>query len=623
MGLFDDLFGRRGRVEPIVFNPNDPRFRVSLKKAILGSAVEITDSENAADELRRVAQPWQLESLGYRHRLGEVRYASDFYARPLRRLRFYAGEIQPDGKIIETTNDQVKEIASRIRDPGGGTQGLTTQYGRLMFCTGEALLTNQPEHVVEDALVPEGWEMLSTAELRGDLSGKTFMRYPAGGQSSQGEPLPEGSRVYRIWQRDTMYSALADAPMRAVLDLCEELAILTLVIRARAISRLAGNGILFIPNEITLPGPKPVVGAENPKEDPFLTELIKAILAPIEDQGSAGSVSPLLVRGPADAGEKIKHVTLRTADEAFPENALREQTIERLGIGLDMPMEALTGTGGINHWGSWQIERDGWRHAEPVAKQYVDDITAAYFRPTLIAEGIATPELYVYAFDASEILTNPDRGEDAKAALGAGAIGYEAYREAMGWPDEAAPKDEAEIEMMLRFLGKVPTDPNAAPTAAAPAGGTDAEPGPPAEEQPTSTAPADGGGGTDNQVAALIGAAEMAVLRHREGAGAKLRGKANACPPCKETIDGLANSLVAATLGVETCADLGATSAAALVSSKEPLFTIAAERIGLNPAVAGALAKLVEDHAALTLFDDRPAPFPDAAIRAVLSRRAR
>lgn len=616
MGLFDDLFGRRRKnVETIVFNPNDPRFRVSLKAAILGSAVEITDSENAAEELRRVAQPWQLEALGYRHRLGEIRYASDFYARPLRRLRFYAGEIQPDGKIVETDNERVKEVASRIRDPGGGTQGLTTQYGRLMFCTGEALLTNQPEHTVEETMVPEGWEMLSTAELRGDMSGKTFLRFPAGGQSSMGEPLPEGSRVYRIWQRDAMYSALADAPMRAVLDLCEELAILTLVIRARSISRLAGNGILFIPNEITLPGPRPVVGAENPAEDPFLTELIKAILAPIEDQGSAGSVSPLLVRGPADAGDKIKHIKLRDTDEAFPENALREQTIARLGIGLDMPMEILTGTGGINHWGSWQIERDAWRHAEPVARQYVDDVTAAYFRPTLIAEGISDPERYVYAFDASEILTNPDRGDDAKDALASGAIGYEAYREAMGWPDEAAPKDEAEIEMMLRFLGKT-AEPTGAP---APAGGTDTETGPPPEDTPESESDDEG----DETVAALVGAAELAVLRHREGAGAKLRGKANTCPPCKETIDGLANSRVAAALGMDTCADLGAASAVALVSSKEPLFSLVAERIGVSATLSEALAKLVEDHAARTLFDAEPAPFPQAAIRAVLSRSAR
>lgn len=617
MGLFDSLLGRpTRRVEPIVFNPNDPRFRLSLKKAILGSAVEITENADGAEMLRRVAQPWQLEALGYRHRLGEIRYASDFYARPLRRLRFFAGEIQPDGKVVETKNERVREIVAQIRDPGGGTQGLATNYGRLMFCTGEALLTNLPERTNGDGEQElESWEMLSTAELRADING-TYTRFPAGAQSSMGDTLPEGSRVYRIWQRDTMYSALADAPMRAVLDLCEELAILTLVIRARSISRLAGNGILFIPNGISLPGPPRPVGAENVQEDPLLTELIKAILAPIEDQGSAGSVSPLLVRGPAEAGKEIRHIKLRDADEAFPENALREQTIRRLGIGLDMPMEALTGTGDMNHWGSWQSERDGWRHAEPVARQYVDDMTSAYVRPTLIAEGIPNPEIYCYAYDASEILTNPDRGEDAKAAITVGAIGYEAYRDAMGWPAEAAPKDEAEIEMMLRFLGKTADvgqeEPGAATT------GTDDEPGAPEQDEPTDVQ--DDSTAAARKVASLVGVAEMAVLRHREGAGAKIRSRAGACPPCADTIDGMANSRVAAALGVSALDDLALDQPEKLVKLKEGLFVPAALRLGVPPAAAAAIGALVEEHAARTLFDADPAPFPEAAIRAILTR---
>lgn len=600
-----------------VLNPADPRFRRAVKKAILGSAIEVDDGQDVTD-LRLAARPWQLEALGYRQRLGEIRYASDFYARPLRRLKFYVGEIQTDGEIERSENEQAQAILARVRDPGGGTQGLLTQYGRLMFCTGEALLLYTPEQIDEDdgTTSPECWEMMSTAELR-PQSDDTLLRFPFGGSGTGGQQLPEGSTTYRLWQRDPMFSQLADAPMRAVLELCEELAILTLVVRARAISRLAGNGILFVPNEITLPPRAGTVGDENPEEDPFLEELIKTLLAPIEDQGSASAAVPLLVRGPADAGDKIKHIAVRDPSENFPENQLREQTIKRLGYGLDMPAEVLTGVTRANHWSAWMIERDAWRHAEPVARQYVDDMTNAYLRPALVAEGIADPERYVIVYDASEILTNPDRGTDANDAFDRGAIGYEAFRGAMGWSDEDAPEPD-EIDVMLEFLGKGANQqqqqqPGAAPTTTAPADAA------PAGGQPDDSAP-NAPDESASLIPVLLGAAEFAVQRHREVAGARIRRSAVRCDPCREAIDGVPNSLVAATLGKEAVEDLGVAAAATLVSAREAMFTTTASRFKLAAPVAAALSQLVEHHAARTLYDQEPQPFPESAMRAILER---
>lgn len=593
----------------VVLNPSDARFRRSVKKAILGSAHEV-DSQADVNALRGAAQPWQLEALAYRHTLGEIRYASDFYARPLRRLDWFVGEIQDDGKIQPTEDPTVQAILARVRDPGGGTQGLLTNYGRLMFCTGEALLLYTPEH--EDADMrpqAEAWEMLSTAELRPQADG-SMLRFPRGGTGSGGEPLVEGSTIYRLWQNDPMYSQLADAPMRAVLPLCEELAILTLVVRARAVSRLAGNGILFIPNEITLAPRAGVQPQENMEEDPFFEELIKVLLASLEDQGNASAVVPLLVRGPAEAGKEIRHISVRDTQEIFPENELRNQTIRRLGLGLDMPPEALEGVGDVNHWGGWQVERDAWRHAEPFARSFADDMTAAYLRPALIDAGY-DPARYVVAYDASEILTNPDRGADAKDALSLGAIGWEAYRDAMGWPDDAAPPDD-EVPLILQYLGKAPVE------QPAPAG---TETGPPPGDSPTDPDAPDAGDSADEAtVASLLGAAEVAVLRHREVAGAKIRTKANGCEPCKEDIDGVANSLVAATLGYDAIRDLALPGATRLVEGREAVMAAACNRFGLSEAQARAVAALVEHHAARTLFDMNPAPFPPSAFRAVLGR---
>jgi hypothetical protein len=47
--------------------------------------------------------------------------------------------------------------------------------------------------------------------------------------------------AYRLWRRHPRYSMLADSTMQGVLDLCEELVLLTQAVRARARSRLAGR----------------------------------------------------------------------------------------------------------------------------------------------------------------------------------------------------------------------------------------------------------------------------------------------------------------------------------------------------------------------------------------------
>jgi hypothetical protein len=66
---------------------------------------------------------------------------------------------------------------------------------------------------------------------------------------------------------------LADATMQGVLDVCEELVLLTQAVRSRARSRLAGPGILLVNGKVS---PIPIggdVADANPDEDPFVRDL--------------------------------------------------------------------------------------------------------------------------------------------------------------------------------------------------------------------------------------------------------------------------------------------------------------------------------------------------------------
>ena len=67
-------------------------------------------------------------------------------------------------------------------------------------------------------------------------------------------PVDDRTAVgYRLWQRHPRFSMLADSTMMGVLELCEELLLLTQSVRARARSRLAGSGILLIDERISPP----------------------------------------------------------------------------------------------------------------------------------------------------------------------------------------------------------------------------------------------------------------------------------------------------------------------------------------------------------------------------------
>jgi hypothetical protein len=101
--------------------------------------------------LRRILQPWQTRAFVYYDRLGEIKYAAQFYSRALASLELYAAEIveneEGQQEVKPTDNEQAIEQLDRIQDPGGGRSGLLSSYGRLMFLAGECLLfvSHNPE----------------------------------------------------------------------------------------------------------------------------------------------------------------------------------------------------------------------------------------------------------------------------------------------------------------------------------------------------------------------------------------------------------------------------------------------------------------------------------------------
>jgi hypothetical protein len=617
-----------------------------------GFRIQHTDT----DQLRRLIQPWQARAFSYYDQLGEIKYASQFYSRMLAPLRLFPAKLDPTGDWVEieregASGDDLTAFAmlDRVQDPGGGREALLSSYGRLMFLAGECylLVTKDPD------TGDEQWEMLSTDELR--IQSGIYTRYKAPSLAAANlheapddefEPLDKNTAVaYRLWQKHPRYSMLADSTMMGVLDLCEELLLLTRAVRSRARSRLAGSGLLAISEDFSH-SPLEATADEDPDVDPFLADLRDAMTAPIANEGAASAVVPIVVRGPTEAIEKgIRHIQIIDPTQLYPETGLRTECIHRIALGLDMPPEVLEGLSDANHWTAWQIDDQTWTaHGMPKANQLVNDLTQAYYRPTLRAEGIEGYTTYAIGYDPSAVVNQPNKLKDALELFDRIIVGHEYVREAGGISEEAAPTEDQRAEMIgikvrdpsLAWFGipsvkaggvetapgeVVSAETSAPPPPAGPPTGGETEKGPPpvpaGEEEQLAAAGSGRNGNSALAFARIAGAADLAILRIREAAGNRIRSLAKRDPEVLALIEGVRASDVAATLGPERVRALRV-SERELVAAAKAVFEETLRMWGVSDdAKAKVVLEQIELHAARTLYDLYPSPLPPAFQRYV------
>ena len=319
-------------------------------------------------------------------------------------------------------------------------------YGRIKFLIGEGyfLITN-PEG--DD----EGWEFVSPDELRMTGDG-AYTRFAAPSlpaeelvdiPDSAYKPVGDQALIYRVWRPSPRYSLLADSPIRAVLDVLEELVLLTLSVRSTAKNRLVRNGILYVPDEISPVEMGTDGGDEDLSNDPFTAVLQEQLVAGIQNPGTPAAVSPAIVRGPAEYADAMKWIQVSNPLETYPEEGLRNETIRRFATGIEMPAELLLGTADVNHWGAWLIDEQAAKnYIFPACQDLCDDLTSVFLRPVLKAAGVANWNDYVIAYDASAVVAKPDRTDAWKDAHDRLVVSDASYREAIDANDEDAPDQD-------------------------------------------------------------------------------------------------------------------------------------------------------------------------------------
>ncbi len=312
----------------------------SRPRILTASAARMNPREDDSARRRR-GQHWQKNALEYTRLVPELNYASRFYSKMLKRLKIYPAIREPNERLTPITEGLPVELLDRIQDPGGGRSNILSQYGRLMFITGEGYLLGRNLDTDD-----ERWSFVWLDEV--ELLEDGGLRHKPQTNDTPKEYGPSEALAYRLWSPSPELSGEAESPMRGVLDVAEELVILSKAVRATAVSRIL-NGMIKVPSELSFGADEAGVD-DDPEANSFLADLIDHIVGAIENAGSAEAAAPFIAEGAEEYLAALDWIRLHDPASDYLEQGLRKEAVERCAKGLDFPAEYLLSLTDSNHW---------------------------------------------------------------------------------------------------------------------------------------------------------------------------------------------------------------------------------------------------------------------------------
>lgn len=457
MGLFlrDDVAPTR-RARPVGYGTH---------RTIVASAEKINLKNPQAAQINKTFSEWQTAAwVGYK-RVGEVHYGFGLLGSLLSRVRLYPA-------IVNDANEAPTDLAS-LEDQSRITEALKAdaieamndltgkdfpsfvrKFSLNLSVPGECYLVHMPD-VDDDGRPVKKWMICSISEIIVTGSGATYTPR-RGGPKRQ---LPNDTFIARMWRQDPEYSQDADSSMVGVADSVEELLLCQRLTRGAARSRM-NAGVLFVPDGITTartsstgepvleePGDDISGLAAMAQQDPgndMVSQLMDAMVTPIGDEASAGGVVPMILVGPSDQGQAIRHVTFeRATDEWLVRRA--EVALDRILQGIDVPKEIVKGMAAVKYSNAVVIDENLYKaNIEPLALVLADSLTSVYLWPVLKAKGYTENQLreLVIWYDPSEIVTRPNSEESANQGVDRGILSPTAWRREHGYAESDAPSEE-------------------------------------------------------------------------------------------------------------------------------------------------------------------------------------
>lgn len=479
--------------------------------ALLSAAVPINLGDAASWQMFKLGDHrWQWEAWRHYDICGEMRFVVNWIGNAISRCRMYAADIADDGTVGDETSDaQAKLIAETMFGSPAGKAQAQRLMGINMMVAGDVFIVAEGYEKTAIGL-PSGtdtdkWYVCSSSEVfrRGDdIMVKRSITHGGGTYKLD----PKKDLLIRVWNPHPRRHDAADSTVRAILPVLREMEQCTKRVFAELDSRLAGAGLLLLPDNIDFPRTPPEGASDSlPSGIEGFTALLQHTMATsLQQRDSAAALVPIILQASTEALDKIKHLTFDSQISGEIQN-MREAAVKRMAQSLDIPPEVLTGMGGTNHWSGWQIEESSIKiHIEPLLIQLADALNVGYFQPALKAAGVKNPEKLTLWFDIAALTVRPNRSDQALQFVEKGIISDKSARDNAAFTDDDAPDDKERIYKVVQALVMAQPgyagDPNvqkilglppiSLPAAPAPPGGGDLMPGEPGYDEA-------GGGGTE------------------------------------------------------------------------------------------------------------------------------
>ena len=414
----------------------------------LTAAAHHTTPTNAEDHTKTTGHhAWKKQAWAMYDQVGELRKVTQWLAHSLSRVPIYAADVTTTGTPSTTPTEHTAALTI-VRDIAGGPAGQAKLLRGMvpgLTIVGEVWVAVIHRTQSTGTEVQE-WHAISAREIN-TRSQDVTLKLEDGTDHTLD---PERDLLVRVHRPHPEASRESDSPVRAALQPLHEIMRTSAAIEGAGKSRLAGNGILALPQEITMPvqqaprgasdapGLEPVGGTIEVTATDIMRQLQQVMTTAVGDPSSAAALVPIVLKAPGEHLDKIRHITFQS--EVTEVNLkTRESALARLARSLDVPPEVMTGLGGTNHWNAWAIDDDAINnHIAPLMTLICDALTEALLRPLLASAGL-DPSNWVVWFDTTPLTQKANRTDDAVAAFDRGAVSVATLRRELGFTDTDAP----------------------------------------------------------------------------------------------------------------------------------------------------------------------------------------
>jgi hypothetical protein len=397
-----------------IFNRNN----ADNKRALVASYGGVIKGGSPANPefIARRAEEWQKRVLHYHQCVPEVHAAASFVSGTSSRLTFESPKI-PDN------TQSVIDRSLRTFDNGRAAQ--------LLFLVGEYYAMWRYDAARNMVL----WDILSPLEVEfKDKKPFKVRDFKTGDM----RPLDSDERIFRVWYPDARDRSRADSAHRSLLDVLEAMYLHQLADTTVATSRLAGAGILYIPDDELPSVPVADGGTAEPGTREYVEQLIGgSMVSSLKNRDVHDALVPVMMFGSSDHASGLKHTLLERPDDADAFASRMKAYTERYSIGIDLPPEIVTGMGSVTRWTAAKVDQNFWAYYLAPMNQITADALNANFVEQLAGElnqNLNDVDLIV---QGTNVIQKPDLTEAAIRLKDLNVISDAAAARAAGFnPDE-------------------------------------------------------------------------------------------------------------------------------------------------------------------------------------------